>query len=203
MRGADAPLRLAARLRRHAHAHALAFVACRSDAFVGRPRFRRAAGQCPTPFVRMSVCAGEGGSGVDERRTVSGPEAEKRFSADALSGGVLQRLGDQAAGIVDPVKRDEAAHARSLRRSEQCLVERLEPPTQRVERVPLADLEYHVLNDFSVRVGGQPSQLIVEIAQRVGFYRVRCASLEFRHDKVAGVIDGQADQLVELGVASR
>ena len=53
-----------------------------------------------------------------------------------------QRLGDQAAAVVDAVERDEAAHARALAGAEQGFVERLEPAAQAFERVALADFEH-------------------------------------------------------------
>ena len=61
---------------------------------------------------------------------------------------VLKRFRDQSAAVVDPVKRDEAAHARSLAGSEQGFVQRLEPAAQALERVALADLEHLRLDVF-------------------------------------------------------
>src|SRR4029079_4712662 len=84
--------------------------------------------------------------------------AEHAFGLDAL-GGALQRLGDQLAAVVDPVERDEAAHARALRGAEQGVGERVEPGAEGFERVALADLEDLRLDILSGGIGGQLRQL--------------------------------------------
>ena len=68
----------------------------------------------------------------------------------------------------------------------------------------LADFEDDVLDVVGVRVGGQLGELGVEILQRGDLMR-RSGARRFRvgRDEIAGVIDRQADQLVELGIALR
>jgi hypothetical protein len=81
------------------------------------------------------------------------------------SGG--KRLGDEATAIVDAVQRDEAAHARALRRAEQRLVQRLEPVAQAFERIALADLEDDVLDLVSRGGGIERGKLRIEVAKGV------------------------------------
>src|SRR5215207_1430366 len=69
----------------------------------------------------------------------------------ALSG-VRERFRYQLPAIVHAIKRDEAAHSRSLRGAEQGFVKRLEPVTQAFERVALADLEHEVLDGLGIGV---------------------------------------------------
>ena len=64
-----------------------------------------------------------------------------------------ERFGDELAAVIDAVERDEASHSRSLARSGQRFVKRLEPAAQALERVTLADLEYGVLDQFAIGVG--------------------------------------------------
>src|SRR5690606_34166390 len=53
---------------------------------------------------------------------------------------------DQGDGLLDAVKRDEGAHARPLRLTEQRLIERLEPVAEVFELILVADLEDLILD---------------------------------------------------------
>src|SRR5947209_18067204 len=114
---------------------------------------------------------------------------------------LAKRFANQPPRILHPVERDEAAHAGALRGAEQGFVERLEPAAQAFERVALADFEDGVLDDLAVGLGRELRKLTIEVAQRFGFRAARWAALERWDDEIARVIDGEADQLVELGIA--
>ena len=66
----------------------------------------------------------------------------------------------------------------------------------------LSDFEYLRLDVFGRGVGGQLGKLGVEVAERFGFHFSRRAALQRRNDEIARIIDGEADQLVELGSVS-
>ena len=91
----------------------------------------------------------------------------------------------------------------TLARSEQGLVERLEPVAERLECVAFADFEDDVLDDVGVGTVSDIRQLGIEIAKGRGFLLRRRSPLEVRSDEIARIIDGKADQLVELRIISR
>ena len=64
----------------------------------------------------------------------------------------------------------------------------------------LADLEHGVLDDLGVGIRRQFRKLGIEIAQSVGFRLAGGTAPQFRQDKIVRIIDGEADELVELGI---
>jgi hypothetical protein len=169
-----------------------------------------AGGRVPTPLVRL----GAGGRAMTrfDGEVIAIPfgerigilcaeeEASNCFDwHDKISLG-RQCLGDEVAAVVHPVERDEAAHAGALAAAEEGFVERLEPVAEGFEGVALADFEDDVLDFVAGRVGGELGQFGVEVGQRGAFDLGRGAAVEGRGDVISGVVDGEADEVVEFGV---
>src|SRR5436305_391786 len=144
-------------------------------------------------------------------RTNAPWRSSRNISADMKKGGSycsppsrLQRLGqclgNQFATVIHTVQRDEAAHAWSLRRSQQRLVQRLEPVAQRREGVGLADLINDILNVLGTRPRRKLAKLRIELTQRLRLMRLGRAALERGCDKIAGIGQCMVDQPVQLRI---
>ena len=65
----------------------------------------------------------------------------------------------------------------------------------------LADFEHGVLDDLGVGIRRQFRKLGIEIAQSVGFRLARSDGAAVSgSDEIVRIIDGEADELVELGI---
>ena len=71
---------------------------------------------------------------------------------------------------------------------------------QAFERVVLADFENEVLDFVAGGSGVELGEFHVEFAQGVDLVTDRGAALERRGDEIAGVIDREVDQCVELRI---
>ena len=143
------------------------------------------------------IAAKQGGTAPAPASAPARPPSERGYGFDPL-----QRLGDQSPAVVDAVERDEAAHARALARSRAG--SRRAPGTSRAgfrtggacrPRRPASGCPRRSASAGSFASSASRSR---SAAASISLGR---AALQRRRDEIAGIIDREADQLVELGVA--
>src|SRR3546814_5343503 len=95
-----------------------------------------------------------------------------------------QRLRNQLPAVRYARKRNESAHARTLRVAQKGFIQRLEPIAQSFEPALLADRINNGLNGLGRRIGGKWRQFPVKAFQRCNFHTLRLATEKRGRDEI-------------------
>src|SRR3546814_7355785 len=95
-----------------------------------------------------------------------------------------QRLRNQLPAVRYAIKRNETAHARTLRGAQKGFIQRLEPIAQSFEPALLADRINNGLNVLRRRIGGTCRQFPVQAFQRSNFPTLRLATEKRGRDEI-------------------